>query len=54
VRYVDTDPIVLDLVEPGVVPVGAWRPDQEGEVEPLDIYARCRPQTLIWSALRHE
>ena len=29
----------LELVEPGVVPVGAWRPDQEGEVEPLNIYA---------------
>jgi SAM-dependent methyltransferase len=29
----------LDLVEPGVVPVGAWRPDQEGEAEPLNIYA---------------
>ena len=29
----------LDLVEPGVVPVGAWRPDQEGKVKPLNIYA---------------
>jgi hypothetical protein len=33
----------LDLVEPGVVPVGAWRPDGEllrpGGREPLNIYA---------------
>jgi trans-aconitate methyltransferase len=29
----------LELVDPGVVPVGAWRPDREGEVEPLNIYA---------------
>jgi len=37
----------LDLVEPGVVPVGAWRPDgrppgepqRAGDLEPLNIYA---------------
>ena len=39
--FADTEPFFagLELVEPGLVPMAAWRPDPGAEQDPRSVYA---------------